>query len=194
MKSQSGKLSLDFMGGLTKFGTKNGEVRKFQVKTFGNDNDSEIDGIARAFAKWASEGNVPELANFSEKVPSGSVPWKITIPMGDFGIFLDIDFGHNIYNDEEGMMLKAKLVELSFSVSKGERVALFTFVKNGEDADDCFCRSFLNKKEENDKGKMVPLPFKILMDECESFTIGNAPVENEGGEDEEGGPEPVVYP
>ena len=121
MKSKEGKLSLDFMGGLTKFLTPNQQIRKFQVKTFGNGNDGEIDGITRAFAKWASAGNIPELANFAEKVPSAQVPWKITIPMGDFGIYLDMDFGHNLYTDEPGMQMKVKLVELAISVKNGDR-------------------------------------------------------------------------
>lgn len=192
MKSKEGALSLDFMGGLTKFITMNGEVRKFQVKTFGNGNDSEIDGITRAFAKWASAGNVPELANFGEKVPSAMVPWKISIPLSDFGIYLDVDFGHDVYADKPGMMLKAMLTEISFSVKKGDREAVFTFVKNGDDSDDKFCRSFINIKEEDENGKKIPKPFQIILSECESFTIGNAPVEDEGDDDEDG-PEPVVY-
>lgn len=195
MKSKEGALSLDFMGGLTKFLTPNQQIRKFQVKTFGNGNDSEIDGISRAFAKWASNGNVPELANFDEKVPSAQVPWKITIPMDDFGIFLDMDFGHNLYTDEPGMQMKVKLVELAISVKNGDREMVFTFVKNGEEQDNAFSTMFLNEKEENDKGKMVPKPFKILVDECESFTIGNAaPVEDEGDGDDDGDIKPVVYP
>ena len=187
MKSKDGALSLDFMGGLTKFLTPNQQIRKFQVKTFGNGNDSEIDGITRAFSKWAS-------ANFAEKVPSDQVPWKITIPMDDFGIYLDMDFGHNLYTDEPGMQMKVKLVELAISVKNGEREMVFTFVKNGEEQDNAFSTMFLNEKEENDKGKMVPKPFKILVEECESFTIGNAPAEDEGDEDDDGDVTPVVYP
>lgn len=191
MKSKDGALKLDFMGGLTKFVTKNSEVRKFQVKTFGNGNDSEITGISKAFGKWADRGNVPELANFDEKVPSAMVPWKITIPMGDFGIYVDMDFGHDIYGDQKGFCLKAMLTEISFSVKKGEREAVFTFLKNGDESDDAFCREFLNAKEENEKGKLVPKPFQIVLDECESFVIGNEPVEED--DTEEGDPEPVVY-
>ena len=179
------------MGGLTKFIIVNREVRKFQVKTIGNGNDSEIDGIARAFGKWADYGNVPELSNFGEKVPSAMVPWKITIPMGDFGIYVDMDFGHDIYGDQKGFCLKAMLTEVAFSVKKGDREAVFTFIKNGEESDDSFCYEFLNAKEEDEKGKMVPKPFQVILDECDSFTIGKEPEDEE--ETEEGDPEPVVY-
>lgn len=193
MKSQDGKLSLDFMGGLTKFGPRDNSVRKFQVKTFGNGNDSEIDGIARAFGKWASAGNIPELANFSEKIPTAAIPWKINIPLSDCGIFVDIDFGHDPYSDNPGTCLKAMLTDIAFSVKKGEREAVMTFLKNGDDYDDAFQHMYLNIKEEDDKGKKVPKPFQVILNECESFTIGNAPVEDEGVDEDDGDVEPVVF-
>jgi hypothetical protein len=192
MKSKEGKLSLDFMGGLTKFGPKDYKVRKFQIKTIGNGNDSEIDGIARAFGKWADHGLIPELANFGEKVPTATIPWKIAIPLADCGIYVDIDFAHDPYTDEQGTVFQAMLTDISFSVKKGEREAVMTFLKNGDDQDDAIQHMYFNIKEENDKGKMVPKAFRILIDECESFQIGNPPEEPEG-DDDDGDVEPVVY-
>lgn len=192
MKSKEGKLSLDFMGGLTKFGPKDYKVRKFQIKTIAVDsNDTEIDGIARAFGKWADHGLIPELANFGEKVPTASIPWKIGIPLADCGIYVDIDFAHSEVTDEQGTVFQAKLTDISFSVKNGERVAVMTFLKNGDDQDDAIQHMYYNIKEENDKGKMVPKAFRILIDECDEFQIGNPPAEAEGDDDDD--VEPVVF-
>lgn len=192
MKSKEGKLSLDFMGGLTKFGPKDYKVRKFQIKTIGNGNDTEIDGIARAFGKWADLGLIPELANFAEKVPTADIPWKIGIPLENCGIYVNIDFAHDPYTDKPGTVFQAMLTDISFSVKKGERIAVMTFLKNGDDSDDELQFMYYNVKEEDDKGKMVPKAFRILIDECESFQIGNPPEEPED-DGEDGELDPVVY-
>lgn len=196
MKSQSGALKLDFMGVLTKFVTKNGSVRQFQVKTFGNTNDSEIDGIAREFSKWATYGLVTKLQNFENLIPGGDGYWTIKLDMSDYGIYLDVDFGHDIYKDEPGIVFKALLTAIEFKRVGDDRVATFTFLKNGDDFDNKFCYCFLDKKEETPTGKK-PKPFKIVLKECESFTIGNAPVKSDEGDNddifEDNGPEPVVY-
>ncbi len=196
MKSKEGAINLDFMGGLTKFGPKNGEVRQFQVKTFGNTNDSEIDGIAREFSKWATHGLVTKLQNFENLIPGDDGYWTIKLDMRDYGIFFDVDFGHDIHTGEPGIVFKALLTTIEFKRVGNDRVGTFTFVKNGDDFDDKICRCFLNKKEETVSGKK-PKAFKIILKECESFTIGNAPVESDEGDNddifEDNGPEPVVY-
>lgn len=197
MKSKEGMLKLNFMGGLAKFGPKNSSVRKFEIKTIPDDNDSEIDLFAGAFGRWASYGIIPELANFDEKIPTANVPWKISIPLADKGIFVDIDFGHNIPANVPGTCFKAQLINIAFSVKKGCREAVMSFIKNGEPSDNDIQELYFGIKEER-KGKMLPKRFNIIIDECESFTIGNAPVNDEGGhsddDDDEGGLEPVVYP
>ena len=192
MKSKEGKLELDFMGSLTKFGPKDYKVRKFQIKTIAGGNDSEIDGIAKAFSKWATHGIIPELANFAEKIPTADIPWKIAIPLSGCGIFVNIDFGHDVYTDNQGTVFQAMLTDISFSVKKGEREAVLSFIKNGDEHDDDLQYTYYNIKEENEKGKMVPKPFKIVIDECESFQIGNPPDES-GGDEDDGDVEPVVY-
>jgi len=191
MKSKEGKLALEFMGGLTKFGPKDCKVRKFQIKTIAGGNDSEIDGIARAFGKWAGYGNIPELANFGEKVPTADIPWKISIPLSGCGIYVEIDFAHDPYTDEKGTVFQAKLTDISLSVKKGEREAVMTFIKNGDDQDDAIQHMYYNIKEENEKGKMVPKAFRVIVSECDEFQIGNPPEEPEGDDDD--GVEPVVY-
>jgi hypothetical protein len=84
------------------------------------------------------------------------------------------------------------LTDISFSVKKGEREAVMTFLKNGDDQDDAIQHMYFNIKEENEKGKLVPKAFRIIIDECESFQIGNPPEEPEG-DDDDGGVAPVVY-
>ena len=193
MKSKEGQLLLNFKGGLTKFGPKDSKVRTFQIKTIAeNGNDTEIDGIARAFGKWAQYGLIPELEHFDEKIPTKTIPWKINIPLADNGIFVNIDFAHDPYTDKEGTVFQAMFTAISFSIKKGEREAVMTFIKNGDDQDDAIQHMYYNIKEEKN-GKKVPKAYYIRIAECESFQIGNPPEETEGEDDEEGELEPAVY-
>ena len=104
---------------------------------------------------------------------------------------VDIDFAHDPYTDEQGTVFQAMLTDISFSVKKGEREAVMTFLKNGDDQDDAIQHMYYNIKKENDKGKMVPKAFRILIDECDEFQIGNPPAEAEGDDDDD--VEPVVF-
>lgn len=193
MKSKEGKLELSFSGGLVKFGPKDHKVRKFQIKTIPRDGDTdgEIDNIAKSFSKWADHGLIPELANFAEKIPTADIPWKISIPLSGCGIYMDIDFAHDPYTDKPGTVFPAMLTDISFSVRKGVREAVMTFIKNGDDYDDAIQDMYYNIKEKNSKGKLVPKPFDIVMSEVESFQIGNPPEEPED-DDDDGDLEPVV--
>jgi len=178
------QLKLDFMGGLTKFQSKNGDVRQFQVKTFGMDNDGEITSMVRDMQKWANNNNVPQLESFCTIVPPTDIAWsKITLPMDDYSLYFDVDFGHDIYSDQPGFCFKAKLTEIAFSIKKGMREAVLTFIKNGEESDDGFQRMFLNYKETDENGKKKPKPFQVKLEECESFVIGNPPPEESDDDD-----------
>lgn len=184
MKSENGALNLSFMGGMTQFSVPSQRVRKFQVKTFGNTNDSEITDIARQFGHWAACGAVDGLRDFENRVPTAMYPGKWEVPLSDYGIYLDVDFAHDIYQDKPGFTFKAMLTAVKFSIKKGEREAVFTFVKNGESSDEDFISMFLNDKE-SDGGKLKPKAYNIKLSECEAFSIGNdAEESSDGGSDD----------
>lgn len=164
----SKKLEIDFMGGLTKFQAKTDAIRILQVKTLGGDNDSEITAMVRAIEAWSNEHLVDELNDFQRVAPATAIAWNnISIPVEDYGMFFDVDFGQDVYTGESGHVFKAKLTAIKFSRKKGVREAVLTFLKNGEPEDDALCRAFLNIKEVDENGKKRPLPVKVVLSECQ---------------------------
>lgn len=170
----SKKLELEFMGGLTKFQAKTDAVRQFQVKTLCGDNDSEITEMVREIERWAQDHLVDELNDLQRVAPATAIAWSnLPLPLDDYGMYFDVDFGQDIYTGAHGQEFKAKLTAIKFSRKKGIREAVLTFVKNGDPEDDAFCRTFLNIKEVDENGKKKPVPMKIVLTECESFYVGN---------------------
>lgn len=174
-------LDIEITGSLMKLArTTLGEriVNQVQIKA---SDKGEINALCRELAQWGVE-------DIDAKVPDIS---KLTVPLGHYSIFLDVDFAVNPYTDEVGAAFKAKLASVTFN-RKVKKVktknddnpdeilvqnifiseCLLNFVKN-DDPDDTRTGTFLKNKDEDENGKKVLVAYKVRMKETKPFTLGN---------------------
>ena len=176
-------LKLEFDGILTKRSDKNDAVRAFQIKIVDH---GELVSIVRELEKWGNNHNVPELQNLTQVIAATDNPWdKMNTKLGDYGLFVKVDHGHEIYSDLPGILYEAKMGNIAWTYKDGELNAVLTLLKNGDDVDDKIVRSFLNHKEEDENGKMVPKPLPIIFEQIDSFVLGNAPEKKNSDSDDD---------
>lgn len=142
----------------------------------------EISEIFKALEGYGVE-------NLRATLPALDIPWnKMTVPVDDYGIFLDIKFGVDPYTGEPGAVFKAKLMSMNL-VRKTDKEnntiveCCFNFLKN-EDAYDIDTRfMFLKHKEEDENGKKKLKLFGVKMDTCEHFLLGSETEKDDESDD-----------
>lgn len=175
-------LKLEFDGILTKRADKNNDVRAFQIKVIEH---GELVRLARDIEAWANRHCATELQNLATIIAATDNPWdKMSMSMSPYDMYFKVDHGHEIYSDNPGIIYDAKLTQINWTCKDDELSAVITLLKNGGPEDDTIVRSYLNYKEEDENGKMKAKPLPIILEQIDSFVLGNA-APNESSDDDE---------